>query len=189
LLQAQGGTYLVALPSFAYLEMLTQALHAHSLEARIIAQTRQMSSGDQSAFLAQLASAGAAGASVLGCVVLGGVFAESVDYSGITLAGVVCVGVGLAPPSAELRAREAHLRDHHDAYRARTLTATLPAMTKIVQMAGRLLRSPEDRGVLCLVDDRFAEPDYRQFFPTHWVPKVLRAAQLTQELERFWSSG
>ena len=61
-----------------------------------------------------------------------------------------------------------------------------PAMTKVLQMAGRLLRGPNDRGVLCLVDDRFARPEYQRFFPGHWRPEFLTARALPARLDAFW---
>ena len=64
-----------------------------------------------------------------------------------------------------------------------------PAMTKVLQTAGRLLRGPEDRGILCLVDDRFVRPDFRRFFPRHWQPEQLRARDVSQRLADFWQTA
>jgi hypothetical protein len=61
-----------------------------------------------------------------------------------------------------------------------------PAMTKVVQMAGRLLRDPADRGVICLIDGRFREPAYQAFFPRHWRPRVIKARDVGPTLENFW---
>jgi Rad3-related DNA helicase len=108
-----------------------------------------------------------------------------VDFSLVRLAGVVCVGVGLPPPSLTRQALEDH-------FSARGLDGAAvayhqPAMVKVLQMAGRLLRSPTDRGVLCLVDPRFRNSVYQQFFPAHWQPTVAHAARVAAELRRFWN--
>jgi Rad3-related DNA helicase len=114
------------------------------------------------------------------------VFGESVDFTGARLAGVICVGVGLPPPTLE-RQSVARYFDGRG-LEGRTLAFHQPAMVKVVQMAGRLLRSPEDRGVLCLVDGRFRESAYQQFFPGHWQPVTVRAADVAAALDAFWSA-
>lgn len=186
LLRVRAGTYLVVLPSFAYLDAVAKALAERFGAAQIKAQHPGLSPDDQQAFLGSLGTPLGAGQSRLCCVVLGGLFTESVDYSGLTLEGILCVSVGLAPPGPEQTAREAHYQALSDPQTAITLTRTLPAMNKVVQAAGRLLRGPDDRGVLCLIDDRFARPEYQQFFPAHWSPRQIRAAALPALLENFW---
>jgi Rad3-related DNA helicase len=186
LLQVRAGTYLLALPSFAYLEAVAHALTEHFGAAQVKTQRPGLNPADQQAFLASLSTPLGPGQSLLCCVVLGGVFTESVDYSGLSLEGIVCVGVGLAPPGPEQAAREAHYQSLSDPQTAITLTRMLPAMNKVVQAAGRLLRGPDDRGVLCLIDDRFARAEYQQFFPAHWSPRQVRAAALPALLENFW---
>ncbi|NIR99163.1 MAG: ATP-dependent DNA helicase, partial [Gammaproteobacteria bacterium] len=96
-----------------------------------------------------------------GLVVMGGVFAESVDFAG-RLAGVVCVGVGLPPPEPERAELQSHFASAGEDGNA--VAYQQPAMIKVLQMAGRLLRDPGDRGVLCLVDARFKDAAYSRFF-------------------------
>ena len=101
---------------------------------------------------------------------------------------MICVGVGLPPASRQ----KGEMRDHFDARLGPgggdTVAYQQPAMTKVLQMAGRLLRSPEDRGVLLLVDDRFARPAFQRFYPRHWRPISLRAAEVPAHLENFWQA-
>lgn len=184
ILAARAGTYLIALPSFEYLLQLEQALQTAmaGTDVAIQSQQRGMDATAQAAFLEGLSQAACAQVVL---VVLGGVFAESVDFTDIALAGVLCVGVGLAPPSALAEARQRHF-DAHGSDGA-LVAYTQPAMVKVVQMAGRLLRSPADRGVLLLIDDRFSQRRYAQFFPEHWQPRVLAAAEVANLLENFWS--
>ena len=123
---------------------------------------------------------------VLGVAVMGGVFTESVDFSDSKLAGVICVGIGLPPPSLELGLIQAHFEESG---RGREVAYDLPAMTRVLQAAGRILRSAEDRGVLCLVDARFKRREYQRFFPAHWQPTVLGAGQMAGALAQFWQQG
>jgi len=59
-------------------------------------------------------------------------------------------------------------------------------MNRVLQTAGRLIRSERDQGIICLVDDRFAQQRYKRLFPDHWVPCVVRQAALAREINQFW---
>jgi Rad3-related DNA helicase len=181
---ARSGHYLVAFPSFEYLRQFAAAFAAGHPEWALAVQSPGMSEAEREAFLAGFRDAARPR---IGLVVLGGVFGESVDFADACLAGVICVGLGLPPPSL---ARDA-IALHFDRRGAdgRTIAYLQPAMVKVVQMAGRLLRGPDDRGVLCLVDPRFADPDCRQFFPSHWRPVRIRAADVAAALANFWQAN
>ncbi len=182
---AHQGRYLVALPSFAYLRALEEALLDLALQAEhgpIICQHSGMDAQAQANFLDAFSAAQQA----IGLVVLGGLFAESVDFADTKISGVICVGVGIAPPSL----RQQQARQHFDGLglAGEQVAATQPAMVKIVQMAGRLLRSPKDSGVLCLVDDRYLKSEYGQYFPQLWQPQRVRANEMPSVLAEFWAA-
>jgi DNA excision repair protein ERCC-2 len=181
---AHPGNYLVALPSFAYLANVASALLDSSSEEaqpqlNVIAQSPGMSLDARAEFIGRFDTGSA---QTIGLVVMGGVFAESVDFESV--AGVICVGVGLPPPDLERKTLEGYFNAQGDDGHA--VAFQQPAMTKILQMAGRLLRDPDDRGVLCLIDGRFKDPAYQRFFPSHWQPEVLAADQVPQHLDKFW---
>ncbi|MFW6094578.1 MAG: helicase C-terminal domain-containing protein [Pseudomonadota bacterium] len=181
---ARAGHYLVAFPSFDYLGQAAEVFAARFPHTDLVCQSREMTDDARAGFLAGFA---AGAAPRIGFVVLGGVFGESVDFSATRLAGVVCVGVGLPPPSLTRRAMARHFDRH--ALDGRVVAYQQPAMVKVLQMAGRLLRDPGDRGVLCLVDPRFRDPAYRQFFPEHWRPRTIRAAEAGEALANFWQGN
>jgi DNA excision repair protein ERCC-2 len=178
---ARRGHYLVAFPSFDYLALAADHYEARVPGSAVLRQTPSMSDSARGDFLGAF---GDGAPPTLGFVVLGGAFGESVDFSGARLAGIVCVSVGLPPPSATGLALEKHFTSA--GLDGRAVAYHQPAMVKVLQMAGRLLRGPGDRGVLCLVDHRFRAPDYQQFFPAHWQPRVTRAAQVGAALANFW---
>ncbi len=210
---AAAGNYLVALPSFEYLDALSAALAGNDVS--VLAQTPGMDTAAREAFIARFADA----SNLVGLVVLGGVFAESVDFSRARLKGVICVGLGLPPADpvrdsvaawfAELgaapgAAAEAGVTndgaaDNEPVETAAGLPAAdrlgeavayqQPAMSKVLQMAGRLLRGPRDRGVVCLVDGRFRLPAYQRFFPSHWQPAVVQRGALPAALAEFWQGA
>jgi Rad3-related DNA helicase len=171
----------VAFPSFDYLALTADAYQTCHPDACVLRQAPGMSDEDRGNFLAAFHPEAPPR---LGFVVLGGVFGESVDFSLARLTGVICVGVGLPPPSLTRRELERHFTGR--GLDGATVAYHQPAMVKVLQMAGRLLRSPTDRGALCLVDPRFRDRAYRQFFPDHWQPSVVRADSVAGELAHFW---
>ena len=211
--QARLGNYLVALPSFDYLNDFVARYTQRHPAQRMVHQQPQMSDSQRHEFLASFPPSSEASGQ-LGVVVLGGVFGESVDFARAQLCGVICVGVGLPPPeplreeilrhySQEIQESQAsqeaqglgerqESRDANGAHGAintqqgKRVAYLQPAMTKVLQMAGRLLRDPADRGVICLIDGRFREAQYQAFFPQHWRPVVVKAHQVPGILENFW---
>jgi DNA excision repair protein ERCC-2 len=182
-IDARTGHYLIAFPSFEYLNAAADAFAQRLPGAVMVRQRPDMDECDRERWLAAFAPGRPPCA---GFVVLGGVFGESVDFAAQRLAGIVCVGIGLPPPSAS----RAALAGHYDkqGLDGRMVAYGLPAMVKVLQMAGRLLRGPDDRGVLCLVDERFAQAGYRAFYPEHWRPQRVRARAVAGRLATFWQA-
>ena len=123
---------------------------------------------------------------LVGFCVMGGIFAEGIDLSGEKLIGALVVGTGLPQVSDE---REL-LRSFYDqkgengfdyAYR-------FPGMNKVLQSAGRVIRTTEDRGVIALLDDRFCTAEYRALFPREWADAdVCTLKGIRDLLQEFWS--
>lgn len=126
--------------------------------------------------------------SLLGFAVLGGVFGEGVDLVGDRLVGVAVVGPGLPQVSA----RQEKLRDHFEQTRGCGFDYAYryPGMNKVLQAAGRLIRTPEDRGVVLLFDSRFIAPDYLRLMPPHWshLRTIYTEQALTDALRDFWQA-
>ena len=118
--------------------------------------------------------------------VLGGVFGEGVDLTGESLIGAAIVSPGLP----QIGPRQEQLRDYFEKTRGTGFDYAYryPGMNKVLQAAGRVIRTPQDRGVVLLIDDRFAAPDTRRLMPPHWehLKTVDSAQALAAELERFW---
>lgn len=103
--------------------------------------------------------------------VLGGVFAEGVDLPGGVLSAVCIVGPALPVVGLERELMRQRFEDRYgEGFRYAYL---VPGMSRVVQAAGRLVRSPTDRGVVVLVERRFGYPDYSAFFPPWW--RVVRS--------------
>ncbi|RJP74115.1 MAG: ATP-dependent DNA helicase, partial [Candidatus Zixiibacteriota bacterium] len=100
------------------------------------------------------------------CSVMGGVFAEGIDLPGRLAEAAVIVGVGLPQVSAENELLRAYYeREDHRGFEYAYL---YPGMRRVIQAAGRVIRGERDRGVILLLDRRYAQRDYQRLFPQHW---------------------
>jgi Rad3-related DNA helicase len=168
---AAPGNLIVFSPSFAFQDALLAELAAAGWPgAGLAVQPPQLSAEGRERFLAAFAP-GSAGAR--GFAVLGGSFAESVDLVGDRLVGAVVFGVGLP----QVNVLNDAYRDYFesacgDGYRWAYL---YPGLNRVLQAAGRVIRSESDRGFVCLVDERWADGDYRRLLPEDWELEPLRA--------------
>ena len=183
LVAARRGNYLIALPSFDYLDRVVKSYQDRFPQRTIVCQTRAMSDESRAEFI----DAFLCGSErpVVGFAVLGGVFTESIDLPGDALIGIAVVGVGLAPPTLE---RDT-MAQRFGAPFGRMLAYEQPAITRVVQAAGRLIRRDTDRGVVCLIDPRFLANEYRRYLPVHWAPVRTPSSRLAASLDAFWYPG
>jgi DNA excision repair protein ERCC-2 len=156
------GLYLAFFSSFDYLQAAAQRLADQHPELPHWCQTRGMREDERDAFLTRFQP----GAQGIGFAVLGGAFGEGIDLPGERLIGAFIATLGLPPfdPFNEtLKARLETRFGNGDAYAYR-----IPGLIKVIQAAGRVIRSPEDRGTLVLMDDRFRRAEVRRLFPDWW---------------------
>ena len=156
------GNYLAFFSSFDYLEQVFERLLEAHPEVPAWRQERRMSEPERAAFLERftLESRG------VGFAVLGGSFGEGIDLPGERLIGAFVATLGLPqvnPVNEQLRERmHAMFGAGYD------YTYLYPGMQKVVQAAGRVIRTEQDRGVVWLIDDRFARPEVRALLPAWW---------------------
>lgn len=118
--------------------------------------------------------------------VMGGIFGEGIDLKNDRLIGAVIVGTGIPQVSDERKI----LKNYYD---ERGLSGfdyafRYPGMNKVLQAAGRVIRTSEDRGVILLLDERFLQREYAPLFPREWEKRtVCDLLQLREEVRRFWS--
>ena len=183
LVRGKPGNYLLFFPSYAYLDRVRPLFESLVPEARTRVQAPDMSVAERSAFLDRFSEAD--GRTRVGLAVMGGVFGEGIDLVGDRLSGAAVVGPGLPPPSAEREViRERMTARGADGFEA---AYQMPGMVRVLQAAGRVIRSETDRGVVLLADTRFAMPAYFRHFPPEWRPaRVADAAGLAERLRTFW---
>lgn len=186
MVQARTGNYLAFFPSYAYMDKVYDSFCTQYPELDVCRQESSMDEEQRADFLTRFAPSPAR--SLLGFAVLGGVFGEGVDLAGDRLVGVAVVGPGLPQVSA----RQEKLRDHFEQTRGCGFDYAYryPGMNKVLQAAGRLIRTPEDRGVVLLFDSRFITPDYLRLMPPHWshLRTIYTEQALTDALRDFWQA-
>ncbi len=182
-INSMAGSYIVFFPSYAYLEQAYSEFTRQHSQIDTWMQSRDADAAERERLIDGLSDKEAS----LGFAILGGVFGEGVDYVGDKLIGVVLVGVGLPGLGTEQDLIAEHYRsqglDGFDyAYR-------YPGFTKVLQTAGRVIRTETDRGVVLLVDDRFNQGFYQNLYPPHWHRQTADSlGAVEQLLEKFWNT-
>ncbi|WP_263147342.1 ATP-dependent DNA helicase [Pseudomonas sp. RIT-PI-AD] len=163
------GNYLAFFSSFDYLQRVAEHFVRTHPCIPVWLQSRRMDEAERQAFLERFTLLGQG----IGFAVLGGAFGEGIDLPGDRLVGAFVATLGLPqlnPVNEQLRQRMDSLFGAGHDY-----TYLYPGLQKVVQAAGRVIRTREDRGVVYLIDDRFARPQVRRLLPAWWhIPPIAR---------------
>ena len=186
MINQKKGNYLVFFPSYDYMMMIAESFKSHDFEGEIILQTPNMSESEREAFLNRYKEI--ALTSLVGFAVMGGIFGEGIDLVGERLSGAVVVGVGLPGISLENELIKDYFAHTHSA--GFEYAYQFPGINRVFQAIGRVIRTESDRGVVLLIDRRYATYRYRSLFPAEWVPvRVGDHEQFAGKLQRFWNHG
>ncbi len=183
----RAGNYMVYFPSYECLERVHKIFSAKYPRVCTVVQRRSMNQAQREEFLQSFRDD--TGVLRIGFCVLGGVFSEGVDLPGSRLIGAVIFGVGLPRLSNERNIIKEYFDE--DSEKGYEYAYTYPGMNNVLQAAGRVIRTESDRGIVVLVDDRYATPMYRGLLPSHWknIHYAGNAASLAEILRRFWKNG
>ena len=182
--EAREGNYIVYFPSYEYMRKVYKAFAENAFGCRCIVQKQGMSIAERNKFLEKFKKGREE--TLVGFCVLGGAFAEGVDLQGDKLIGTIIVGMGLPKLSAEQNILQNYFEETRES--GYDYAYTYPAMIKVQQAAGRVIRSESDRGVVVLIDDRYAEPPVLRLMPKSWrrIKFASDPDQLASIIERFW---
>ena len=181
------GNYMVFFPSYRLMEDVYQVYQDEFSVSwvRCISQHASMTELEREEFLNEFTEESEE--TLVGFCVMGGIFSEGIDLIGERLIGTAVVGTGLPQVSCE---REI-LKDYYDekgeqgfdyAYR-------YPGMNKVLQAAGRVIRTKEDTGTILLLDERFLNRDYRNLFPGEWSNAgTCTLGNVEKYLQAFWNT-
>ena len=183
---ARKGNYMVFFPSYKMLEQVLEACMEQEEGIEFQVQRPGMREEEREEFL-QAFSQEREG-SFVGLCVMGGIFSEGIDLKGERLVGAVIVGTGIPQISEEreilkqfYEEREGNGFDYAFRY---------PGMNKVMQSAGRVIRTAADHGVILLLDERFLQQEYQRLFPREWDGfRVCRRETVRGLLRGFWDKS
>jgi len=197
------GNYMVFCPSYSFMQKIHDAYQEYfaSEEKECILQQDYMSEEGREEFLARFRGNENVNiqenvlmeieeeedCSLIGFCVLGGIFSEGIDLKKDSLIGVMIVGTGLPQVCVE---REI-LKRYFDENGANGFDYSYryPGMNKVLQAAGRVIRTAEDVGIIALLDERFLQMSYRKMFPREWECfETVTMDTIAKRVERFWDS-
>ena len=188
--RGREGNYMVFFPSYQFLREVEEVLNAMPEEERTfhwIVQESNMREQEREAFLEEFESfeQGQSGTLVALCV-MGGVFSEGIDLKEDRLIGAIIVGTGLPMVCTE----QDILKNYFDEKEKQgfDFAYQYPGMNKVMQAAGRVIRTMEDKGIILLLDERFLRNDYQTLFPREWGEYyVVNRGCVGQAVEDFWN--
>ena len=180
------GNYLAFFPSYRMLQDV-MACTGPQLDSsiRCICQTSGMTEEEREAFLHEFEQKRKEDEGLLGFCVMGGIFGEGIDLKEDSLIGAIIVGTGIPQICREREILKQYYDGRNEdgfAYAYR-----YPGMNKVLQSAGRVIRTAQDRGVVLLLDERFAKSEYRKMFPREWEEyEYCSRSNVADKLGRFW---
>ncbi len=204
------GKYMVFFPSYAFMEQVQKQFlkeyqddvsvcefldeeHAEQQlcfldkpSIQIVAQSQQMTELDKEAYLQKFEQESDI-ETTLGFCISGGIFSEGIDLTEESLIGVIIVGTGLPMVCTERELLRRYFDENgKDGY---AYAYIYPGMNKVLQAAGRVIRTDKDIGIIELLDDRFLTKEYTGLFPREWEQVYpVRIHQLSEILSNFWEN-
>ncbi len=181
---SKKGNYLLFFPSYAYMQMITRMYEPENKGYGIVIQNPGMTEEERDTFLSRFRTGN--DNTTVGFAVMGGIFGEGIDLTGDRLSGAVIYGVGLPGISPEREIiRDYFSETENSGFEYAYL---YPGINRVLQAAGRVIRSETDRGVVVLVDNRYKSHRYKSLFPLTWRPVTVNTKdELLIALENFWT--
>ena len=182
--QSRPGNYMVFFPSYQYMGEIEEILEEEPLKADLLVQGQGMGEAEKAEFLEEFEKERSH--SLAAFCVMGGVFSEGIDLKEERLIGVIVVGTGLPMACAEQEVLKGYFDETEE--KGFDFSYQYPGMNKVLQAAGRVIRTPGDRGVILLLDDRFLRRDHLELFPREWEHfQVVNRGNAARCLEDFWN--
>lgn len=210
IISMREGNYLVFFPSHAFLQKVYEVYDQYffdSSRVECVLQEEYMNEESREAFLKKFAVEGyfdeennpipivdefihmeieeEEEKTLLGFCVLGGIFSEGIDLKNDSLIGAIIVGTGLPQVCNEREMLKSYFDEQGD--NGFDFAYKYPGMNKVLQAAGRVIRTMEDVGIVALLDERFLTPAYLRMFPREWEEyERVTLEQIEKRVERFW---
>ena len=208
-IRAKKGNYLVFFPSYRMMTDIQEYLEtdffcqetqdlcfdeigdsisvdsSHSDSVQLFAQGSSMTEKEREEFLSHFQDT--SDSTIVGLCVMGGIFSEGIDLTDNRLIGAVIVGTGLPMVCTENELYREYFEQQKGT--GFDYAYQYPGMNKVLQAAGRVIRTATDRGAILLLDERFLQRSYQKLFPREWYPyEVVTRDSLETSLRNFWEN-
>ena len=189
--RAHHGNYIVFFPSYSFMQAVLDPFEDFFIdsEIKLVVQNPRMSEEERERFLSYYSDGitDESYKSLVGFCVMGGIFSEGIDLKGDNLIGSIIVGTGLPMVSDE---KEILKRKYdEEGYNGFDYAYRYPGMNKVLQAAGRVIRTEEDTGIVMLLDERFLQQSYVKLFPREWHNlKATSISNVKQSIVEFWDT-
>ncbi|KYH28722.1 ATP-dependent DNA helicase [Clostridium colicanis] len=183
--ESKRGNYLVFFPSYEYMNEVYTRYSLKNPHVKTLCQSSFMMEEEREEFLNSFSKDNKEG--LIGFAVMGGIFSEGIDLTGDRLIGTIIVGVGLPQISLERNIIKDYF--NHKNNKGFEYAYMYPGMNKVMQAAGRVIRTEEDKGVVLLIDERFSYPSYYKLFPREWRNLILlkNSKEIDRIVKDFWN--
>lgn len=177
------GNYIAYFPSYTFMESVYQCLLAKRRPVKYLLQETVMSEEEKEDFLNAFEEEPKE--TLLAFCVLGGAFSEGIDLKNDRLIGTIIIGTGIPQICTERELLRRYFnREHEDGF---NFAYRYPGLNKVLQAAGRVIRTEQDEGVILLLDERFLDGAYRSLFPREWKKITTCDYQTVKSaIEEFW---
>lgn len=184
IIKGKIGNYIVFFPSYKYMNEVYSLFCDKNPKVNVICQKIGMSEEEKEEFLQTFSKEAEEG--IVGFAVMGGIFSEGIDLTGEKLIGTIIVGVGLPQICLERNIISEYFNNKNN--RGFEYAYIYPGMNKVMQAAGRVIRTEKDKGVVLLIDERFTYSSYKGLFPKEWEHYIIckNKVHVSKSLSEFW---
>ena len=186
-MKAKKGNYMAFFPSYRFMEMVKEVFDEINEDDKIecVMQKQYMTEADREEFLETFERENEK--SLLGFCVMGGIFSEGIDLTEEKLIGAFVVGTGLPQVCNEREILKNYFEQK--GLRGFDYAYLYPGINKVLQSAGRVIRTEKDQGIILLLDDRFREPRCQETFPREWKDCQRCTLQTVEnQVKKFWEN-
>lgn len=190
IIKNRQGNYMVFFPSYVFMKQVYEVYENEFKDDAMeecIMQSESMNELEREEFIQKFSKEeGRNERMLIGFCIMGGIFSEGIDLKNDSLIGAIIVGTGLPQVCFERNILSDYFNQAENngfdyAYR-------YPGMNKVLQAAGRVIRTVEDVGIVALIDDRFLENSYQKLFPREWKNyEIVTVDTVSKRVEKFWN--
>lgn len=185
-IKGRTGNYIAFFPSYRFLEKVWEVfMELPQEQIEVVVQSQYMTEQEREEFLKKFEQERAH--SLIGFCVMGGVFSEGIDLTEDKLIGAMVIGTGLPQVCLERELLKYYFdRKNLNGFDYAYL---YPGMNKVLQSAGRVIRTDQDRGVITLLDDRFMDRQCQEVFPREWNDfQICNSENIEEKIAKFWKA-